>query len=842
MYNMIDPEATQEYKQDISVKFFPPAYVQRYVTVSDILMDQKYHGKIRKVVDFGCAELSFLVYLKHIPDIEQILCVDIDGPLLLANSAKAMPLVAEYLHCRTRPLIVEVCEGSAVDYDKKLEKTDAVVCIELIEHLYPETLNGLTINIFERIKPKVAVITTPNADFNVLFLHSGFRHPDHKFEWTRQQFQDWANNLIVRYPSYKVTFDGICNGPNDTEHLGACTQMAIFELQTEEVIPALGTEGLFKTVALYEYPFRVDNRSDEEKILDEVVWYIRQIAYSDDDIQDEVPLKKLMEVLQKFHITMDTLRTILEVAEWSIVDRESGPAVIIPQPSTFSGSDMQDESDWDNEVEELSNNVIRSAENERYFDEWYNETWEEEPSIIIPQNNTVVQENTYLYDGENISFTTEDVIENTGTTRHIDMLHLNDDSYSDTFPQQPLSDNRDYISRRETQGTFHPDDMLDFPNQNIDCIESCADGLQDVKRETSEESVISNSNLQANTPLEITQPVSRMLDFQRYLSTSHSSTSPEPYLLHLIQSDKFFQGNIISNEEDCFNEYILNNTFCQYDLSRDENITTEETDLQNNSTKHRVIINDNNTDNCDNKDCVNSYLLHDINVEEVPGNSKDCNHDMTSPTVVDSLSCIEENKDIKVKTKFDKKQIDSNVPSVNINDYTPEAQPRFTSSPKVNIKMNAGQIERKSAICHKEVINVTTFAQPCQSHCNTEINTTNQFLQNSSTASMENKDNNKVKFPSTTKMLGLDYSEVAEALNNELVNNKYDQAHSVITTDSFEIKSGKQFFDEHQDDSEKQNNIYLLENDHQLRTLKRNDAVDIQVQELESIYFWRVTQ
>lgn len=61
-----------------------------------------------------------------------------------------------------------------------------------IEHLYPDTLMDLPFNIFEYIMPKVAIVTTPNADFNVLFSNfSGFRHPDHKFEWTRKQFQDW---------------------------------------------------------------------------------------------------------------------------------------------------------------------------------------------------------------------------------------------------------------------------------------------------------------------------------------------------------------------------------------------------------------------------------------------------------------------------------------------------------------------------------------------------------------------------------------------------------------------------------------------------------------------------
>lgn len=61
-----------------------------------------------------------------------------------------------------------------------------------IEHLYPDTLDAFPYNVFSFIKPKLVVITTPNADFNIAFERSeGFRHPDHKFEWTSKQFIDW---------------------------------------------------------------------------------------------------------------------------------------------------------------------------------------------------------------------------------------------------------------------------------------------------------------------------------------------------------------------------------------------------------------------------------------------------------------------------------------------------------------------------------------------------------------------------------------------------------------------------------------------------------------------------
>lgn len=65
--------------------------------------------------------------------------------------------------------------------------------IHRIEHLHENEVKNLPENIFGYIQPKVAVITTPNADFNVLFPNfQGFRHYDHKFEWTREEFQDWC--------------------------------------------------------------------------------------------------------------------------------------------------------------------------------------------------------------------------------------------------------------------------------------------------------------------------------------------------------------------------------------------------------------------------------------------------------------------------------------------------------------------------------------------------------------------------------------------------------------------------------------------------------------------------
>ncbi len=51
-----------------------------------------------------------------------------------------------------------------------------------------------------------------------------FRHKDHRFEWTRAEFQGWAEALAARH-GYAVRFAPV--GPEDPD-LGAPSQLAVF--------------------------------------------------------------------------------------------------------------------------------------------------------------------------------------------------------------------------------------------------------------------------------------------------------------------------------------------------------------------------------------------------------------------------------------------------------------------------------------------------------------------------------------------------------------------------------------------------------------------------------------
>ena len=112
--------------------------------------------------------------------------------------------------------------------DRRLHDFDMATVIEVVEHLDAPRLRAFERVLFEQARPKTALITTPNSEYNVRFesLPVGqFRHPDHRFEWTRAEFRAWAEGIGTRF-GYSVRFDGI--GDSDPT-LGAPTQMAVFE-------------------------------------------------------------------------------------------------------------------------------------------------------------------------------------------------------------------------------------------------------------------------------------------------------------------------------------------------------------------------------------------------------------------------------------------------------------------------------------------------------------------------------------------------------------------------------------------------------------------------------------
>ena len=179
----------------------------------------------KTVVDLGCGEGKLLRRLLADRAFDKILGMDVSHRSLEMASSK---LKLDRMPERQRKRI-EITQGSLLYRDKRLAGFDAAALVEVIEHLDPPRLTALERVLFEFARPRFVVITTPNREYNVLFptLPAGhMRHGDHRFEWTRDEFQKWASAMATRF-HYKVAIEPV--GPMD-ETYGSPSQMAVFTL------------------------------------------------------------------------------------------------------------------------------------------------------------------------------------------------------------------------------------------------------------------------------------------------------------------------------------------------------------------------------------------------------------------------------------------------------------------------------------------------------------------------------------------------------------------------------------------------------------------------------------
>ncbi|GAB3238404.1 3' terminal RNA ribose 2'-O-methyltransferase Hen1 [Kineosporia babensis] len=183
----------------------------------------------QSVADLGCGEGKLLKELLADPRYQRLLGVDVSHRSL---TIAARRLRLEQLPERTAERI-ELRQSSLVYADPELTGFDAAVLMEVIEHLDLSRLPALAANVFGTARPGQVLVTTPNVEYNARYgLAEGeIRHADHRFEWNREQFQEWATGVATKY-GYTVRFKAI--GDEDPQ-AGPPTQMAVFALETPEV-------------------------------------------------------------------------------------------------------------------------------------------------------------------------------------------------------------------------------------------------------------------------------------------------------------------------------------------------------------------------------------------------------------------------------------------------------------------------------------------------------------------------------------------------------------------------------------------------------------------------------
>ena len=192
---------------------------QRMERVVEVLRE----AGARSVLDLGCGAGRLIRELLADRQFERIVGVDASTrDLEMARDRLRLDRLPERQRDR-----VTLLQGALTYRDKRLAGFDAAAVIEVIEHIDPPLLDAFAEALFGAARPKTIVLTTPNVEYNARFetLHGKeLRHSDHRFEWTRAEFEAWAGAVAERF-GYAVRFEGI--GEADVA-LGPPTQMGVF--------------------------------------------------------------------------------------------------------------------------------------------------------------------------------------------------------------------------------------------------------------------------------------------------------------------------------------------------------------------------------------------------------------------------------------------------------------------------------------------------------------------------------------------------------------------------------------------------------------------------------------
>ena len=179
----------------------------------------------KSVIDMGCGEGSLVRMLIRQKQLEKVAAFDVSFSALERCRAK---LKIDRMH-ETLENKLELFQSSLTYRDKRFEGFDCACVIEVIEHLDESRLAAFARVLFGFSRPRTVILTTPNIEYNANYEHmkeNSFRHGDHRFEWSRDQFSAWTRGICEEY-GYTAEIKEI--GETDREK-GAPTQMGVFAL------------------------------------------------------------------------------------------------------------------------------------------------------------------------------------------------------------------------------------------------------------------------------------------------------------------------------------------------------------------------------------------------------------------------------------------------------------------------------------------------------------------------------------------------------------------------------------------------------------------------------------
>lgn len=146
----------------------------------------------KPILDIGCGEGAYAIpYSQKIPEYDYY-AIDIDSEIREGLKYKVKQKEIENI------AIYESLTHFLEFYDQDL--TVDVLLTEVVEHMSLKDATKLVKKVLTKISFDTFILTTPNADFNHYYQLDGFRHDDHKWEMTSDEFINWINHVLTGMP------------------------------------------------------------------------------------------------------------------------------------------------------------------------------------------------------------------------------------------------------------------------------------------------------------------------------------------------------------------------------------------------------------------------------------------------------------------------------------------------------------------------------------------------------------------------------------------------------------------------------------------------------------------
>jgi len=266
------------------------------------------------ILDLGCGEGRLFQAMKFMPEFKRLVGIDIDINEISKSYERVGPITYHIFSDDPpeEPLEVAIyCGDLTVPYPSLLqERSEAITMVEVIEHLPADVLERLPNVLFGFYRPEVIIISTPNKEYNQCikgFDLNTLRHYDHKFEWTRKEFQAWCEEQMKKFDGYDVTYQTVGRlHPSAEEEFwsvatyGRCTQIAVFKRRPGAEGPYAGDlecfdESNLEIVKSFKFPSKqqIENLKishSSPRWDDDYAWEPDHYEYSEDstDWRDDV--------------------------------------------------------------------------------------------------------------------------------------------------------------------------------------------------------------------------------------------------------------------------------------------------------------------------------------------------------------------------------------------------------------------------------------------------------------------------------------------------------------------------------------------------------------------------